>query len=133
MTRGQGGVREVVGGYGGGGDKVVVVVDLMNHRWEGLHDARAGGRVGHDWERRTPQRTSYRAYYGASNRSYCGSYYGTYDRFWRLVLSKTHSIKHGNVLRTFGWLGSDTFSHFKWTNVCRGDWSLVTRGFICRG
>ena len=45
MTGGHGGVREEVGGEGSGGDKVVVVVDLVNHRRESLHNTRSGGGV----------------------------------------------------------------------------------------
>ena len=147
-----GGAREV-GRQGSCGDKVVVVVDLVNHRGQCLHSLgpRGGVMVGplvravvgavteavvrlvvrDSWESRTydwPCRGDVvsRVEYPGRVRTCWASWPGLQAR----QDTQTYRLQGGNMLGTFGGLRSDTVSHVKGTDISRGDRSVGTGGAV---
>ena len=143
-----GGAREV-GWEGSCGDKVVVVVDLVNHRGQCLHSLRPRGGVmvgslvravvgavteavvRDSWESRTydwPCRGDV-----VSRVEYPGRVWTCWASWARLQArqdTQTYRLQGGDMLGTFGGLRSDTVSHVKGTDISRGDRSMVTWGAV---
>ena len=129
VVRRQAGGTTVVGRQGGRGDKVVVMVDLVDHRGQSLDSLGSWGGV---VVRGVVRRLVRQGWQGGTNHWTCWRYEVSRveypGRFWLQAWqdTNTHRLQRGHVLRSLWGLRSDTVGHVKWTDISWGDWSVVT-------